>query len=378
MTAEKTSPLLSKFIIDGVPQELTPLQLLGGVLDGPVAESLRGSGAAGEIVDETVDPVCARHEYDSSRVDEYLAGVIETKRTFPILFSDSCTRSRIAFCLMETLWKNGHFRIGDIALKLAWKWNSAALGNMSAFYSSVQAAADYIDGLGIRADGCSYAESRSACDFSVKAALALAPDGDEESFVELPYRVSRARMCNARACPSTLIPDAKSWVVYIPFESSDYRLGGSLLAQYLKLNGGVPPQIGDADYFIDCYEVVRELVEDGIIISAQAVGDGGLLSAVHKMSSKGVGMTIDLSDIMKAFEETEVSRVLFAEVPGVIIQIRDIDFDYLDAELLLQDVAFFPLGHPSPDNENVRIKASAKTGIQTILESLMHNAEGED
>ena len=65
-------------------------------------------------------------------------------------------------------------------------------------------------------------------------------------------------------------------------------------------------------------------------------------------------------------------------MPGVVIQIQDADFDYLDAELLLQDVAFFPLGHPVPGTAEIRVKASAKSGIQTILESLMQNAEGED
>ena len=46
--------------------------------------------------------------------------------------------------------------------------------------------------------------------------------------------------------------------------------------------------------------------------------------------------------------------------------------------LTIATVAFFPLGHPVPGSPEVRVKASAKTGIQTILESLMRNAEGED
>lgn len=378
MTAEKTTPMLSKFIIDGIIQELTPLQLLEGVMDESLYEELGGDAVNGEIVDETIDPVCARHVYDPAKVDEYLTGILNTKRAFPLLFADACSRSRIATTLIDVLWRNGHFRIGDISLKAAWKWEYAGLGNMSAFYSSIQAVADYMDGLGIKLEGCSCAGSKSGCDLAFKPVLAGAPDGEKETLLELPYRVTKARMSNSLACPATFVPDAQSWIVYIPFESSDYRLGGSLLAQYLKLSGGVPPQIVDADYFIDCFEVVRELVEDGVIIAACTVGDGGLLATVHNMSSEGTGATVDISDIMKAFKENEAVRVLFSEVPGAVIQIRDIDFDYLDAELLLQDVAFFPLGHPEPGNDTVRVKASAKTGIQTILESLMQNAEGED
>ena len=54
-------------------------------------------------------------------------------------------------------------------------------------------------------------------------------------------------------------------------------------------------------------------------------------------------------------------RILFSEVPGVIFQINDSDYDYLDAELLLQDVMYFPLGHP--------VRRKGKVGA--ILDSLI-------
>jgi hypothetical protein len=95
------------------------------------------------------------------------------------------------------------------------------------------------------------------------------------------------------------------------------------------------------------------------------------------MSSEGVGVHADVSGIMRACSEKDPVRILFGEVPGAVIQIRDADFDYIDAEFLLQDVAFFPLGHPASDS-GIHIEYSAVSGIQTILESLMQNAEGED
>ena len=91
------------------------------------------------------------------------------------------------------------------------------------------------------------------------------------------------------------------------------------------------------------------------------------------------GADISVSDIVKAYGEKPV-RVLFAEVPGVIIQVADIDYDYLDAELVLQDVAYFPLGHPTPGNGAIRVAYEEKTGISSILESLLYTqtSEGED
>ena len=69
-------------------------------------------------------------------------------------------------------------------------------------------------------------------------------------------------------------------------------------------------------------------------------------------------------------------RVLFSEVPGVMIQIADIDYDYIDAELILQDVVYFPIGHPSASHGGVRLTEAVE--IPQILESLLNTLEGED
>ena len=54
----------------------------------------------------------------------------------------------------------------------------------------------------------------------------------------------------------------------------------------------------------------------------------------------------------------------------------DIDYDYIDAEFILQDVVYFPIGHPSVSHGGVRLKESVE--IPQILESLLNTLEGED
>ena len=61
----------------------------------------------------------------------------------------------------------------------------------------------------------------------------------------------------------------------------------------------------------------------------------------------------------------------------MILQIADIDYDYVDAEFLLQDIAYFPLGHPAVGTPGVSV-LSGGSGITGILESLMNSLEGED
>ena len=340
--------LTNKYIIDGVPQELTPAELLAPVLEKvPEAEA-----PGGTVIDETIDPAPGPIVLDSNRTDSYLAALDWHQRQISVPFAAPCTRGRIAEALVDSVFRVGNFRLDDLALTVKWTFNPGKVGDMAAFYASVESAADYIDALGI-------ALRRYACEsgsFGVKIAT---PFSGAPLLVDTEIR-----------------PDPKSWIVYIPFDTSDYRLGGSLLAQTLGLRGGTAPQLTDADYFIDCFELVRELAVDGILLSAVPVGPGGLGAALKQLADGSTGISVDLSDVLRA-SGADVPHVLFSEIPGALVQVRDVDFDYIDAEFILQDVAYFPLGHPVPGG-GLQFEASGKPGIQTILESLMQNAEGED
>lgn len=368
----KESALYSQYVIGGVPQEMTPAQILDSVCEKP--SDVRGGEET--IIDEVVDPVLKPLDIDPGKLDEYISLVCSSRKRMSLAFAGTYTRVKVLSSLIGSLWQKGHFRLGDLSLKASWEWNMEPVGAAAAFYESVQYAADYMDSLGIKFSSYTF---RNSPELSLTFTPVLSRDTEDadEIFVKQAFRSEHPVLSKGRMCPGTLVADPQSWVVYVPFETCDFRLGGSLLAQTLGLGGGVVPQIADADYFLDCFEVLRELVEDGIVISGATVSEGGMIKTLKSMAPEGLGVDVDLSGIVNAYEEPNVVRILFSEVPGAIIQIRDIDFDYLDAELLLQDVAYFPLGHPVPGG-TINVKASAKSGIQTILESLMRNAEGED
>lgn len=370
----------ASYIIDGAYMEFTPDQLLAAVTEGGGAGAVP-SGGARSIVDETLDPRAKSIDFDSGDVGEYLRAVQSVTRRVPLDCCESYTRTRLASALIDAIWKKGSFRLGDLYLDASWRWDESPVGAMAAFYGSVSAAADYVDALGLRFRSYAYApvgQGPAVCGPSVDFGVVAAdPDPDADESLLGPFRTASPSISDVRACASVLEADPHSWVVYIPFDPADFRLGGSLLAQALGL-GGSASNCRDADYFVDCYEVVREFVEDGILLSGVTVSDGGLFAAASRMTSPETGLSLDVSGILGSYQEKSLVRVLFSEVPGVLLQIRDSDFDYLDAELLLQDVAYFPLGHPDPGCAGVQVRASRKSGIQTILESLMLNAEGED
>ena len=386
---EKTSALYSEYVIDGVPQDLTPARILEACLAEDAARPAAPQGSFDPVVDETVDPAPKPCDTDPSRIDEYLRRIRGLKTcVFPSAFPETYTKSRIACALIDAIWRKGHFRLGDLVLRLDWNWCPQRIGDMAAFYASVASAADYVDLLGLRLSGYSYTASDEGCDVTVTPSLASQKPQEEDDdlsdeadfFKELPFRTGHPRLRAQNLHPSRLLPDAGSWLIYVPFENCDYRLGGSLLAQALGSSGAVAPQLLDPDYFIDCYEVVRELVEDGIVLSGVTVGRGGLITALKRLAGPKVGASVELADLARATGDRDIVRLLFSEVPGVLFQIADIDYDYVDAELLLQDIAFYPLGHPVPGRPGVNVTSSDKPGIQTILESIIRSqsSEGED
>ena len=357
---------------------MSPLEMLNDIS----IEKLRLSGTPQVIADENPDPELESCTTDAEHMHYYVNKVLSsTRAAFPAAYSASYTKNLIAWDLIDTLWRKGSFRLGDLALSAQWEWRCRNLGDSAAFYASCAAAAEYIDDLGIRLQRFSVTES-DTCRLSFKARIARGEDrSQDDDYDNLDDKLSdtEPRMGRTLTTSANFVPEADSWIIFIPFDTCDFRLGGSLFSEVIKGTPDTAPENGDADYFMDCYELVRELSEDGILLSAGTVGEGGLLASLRRMSGT-CGAGINLADIKKSFHEEDSIRILFSEVPGAIIQIRDIDFDYIDAEMLLQDIVYFPLGHPDTGSRDITVTETGRSSIESILDSLIRSqsSEGED
>ena len=425
----------SEYIIDGARMELTPRQILEEATGkkGDAAETIGCTGKQEPwqrpepIVDESMDPAPDSSAFSSGKIDTYLKQISASSRkarNIPAFCPEEITRAEIAGALTETIWKTGHFRLDDLIIDITWEWATATIGNMAAFYKSVEAACSYLDLLGIRLgrygftditkdrgkDNAERKDRGCRIKISVSAESSGAPQDEEDEPVdiaetidrdimntpdmnpalpqyEMPFRTANPVLGKSRKCPSHVSSDSSDWLIYIPFDTCKFRLGGSLLAEKSGQAGGKAPDVMDSDYFIDCFEVVREFVEDGIIVSGAEAGPGGLICALDRMASatpsktgKSSGIDADISGISRSYGEDDTVRILFGEVPGVVVEIRDSDFDYVDAEMLLQDVAYYPVGHPG--KTGLRIASGSQEGVAGILQALLGQEdivpEGED
>ena len=384
------SALYSRYVIDGAQMDCTPAQMLDDCMPAGEHEREEPETDFDSIVDEVVELAPRKAAYDHSGIMTYLERLtdIKDKASIPATAAPgSFTRRKIASALLATLWKKGHFTLEDLWVSLQWTWDSAPLGNMAAFYFSAEAAAQYLFDLGVRLDSYSFEKSQRVSAISVKVSVENTKDDKAESdydfFNEQGGHESRElRYCwlsDEDKCGGKLVPSPSSWLIYIPFDTCEYRLGDSLFEKAAGMSGDSAPEIQDPDYFIDCYEVLRELVEDGIVTSGVTVSGGGLAAAAQYMC-RDTGCTVDMKGLETAYSEKDCIRILFSEVPGVIIQIRDSDYDYVDSQLLLQDIAYYPLGHPDPGRKGIDISETGRPDVFSILEALLNGQapEGED
>lgn len=401
---ENISVLNSTYVIDGVTMDLTPAEILddclrmpqGEAKSNPALEQSSVKTTFDPIVDETTDPSPALSTIDDISPEECLEKVMPllgSPKGCSSCYSGPYTKGIIAKTLLDCLWMHGHFRLSDLLLTAKWRWATKPLGNMAGFYYSVEAASEYMQGLGIGLKEYSFKESDKACCVDFKVGTIARNVGnivgnineyDDEEIFDLsgnnPFGSDHPSIGTRRAITSKLAADPDSWLIYVPFDTCDFRLGNSLLGKALGKNVDIFPELGDADYFMDCFEVVREFVEDKIAVSAISVAGGGLLSALKLMISDGIGATVDISGIMNSYDEKNLLRVLFSEIPGVLLQVKDADYDYIDAEFLLQDVAYYPIGHPVLNQDKITVKNVRNPKISDILLSLMSSqaSEGED
>ncbi len=328
----------SPFIIDGLTMDSTPAALLG-------EESVQN--ACEPVVDESLDPSPGGYPFDERKINDYLKLV--RGRDFPLElpYAQPWARCQLARNLIDTLWRKGKFVLSDIRLGARVSWRAEKIGEGAALYAACEGVSELAGDLDLPIVERDFSEG-------------------EPSLCFAPIGLQKGRMVG-----ETLKADPDSWIIYMPFDTDDFHLGGSALASALGIQGGVAPKMDDPDYFIDCFEVIREMAEDSVLLSGCTVGRGGLMAALDSMTSRGIGAAVDLSDLRRAYGSSDPVRILFSEVPGALIQISDADFDYVDAELLLQDVMYFPLGHPVPGRKEVKVSWSDKPALGAILDSLV-------
>jgi phosphoribosylformylglycinamidine synthase len=98
------------------------------------------------------------------------------------------------------------------------------------------------------------------------------------------------------------------------------RLGGSVLAQVHGQLGAQPPDLDDPKWLLGFSKALPKLRAAGVLLAYHDRSDGGLLVTLLEMAFAGhCGLTVDAATSGKSATLAN----LFAEEPGVVVQVRD-------------------------------------------------------
>ena len=114
-----------------------------------------------------------------------------------------------------------------------------------------------------------------------------------------------------------------SWLVLIDLSRGKNRLGGSALAQVYRRMQGSVPDLDNAEDLMNLFALIRQASASDLILAYHDRSDGGLFTTLAEMSFAshcGVDVLLPASDPLAA---------LFAEEPGVVMQVRDSDLQAL-------------------------------------------------
>ncbi len=252
----------------------------------------------------------------------------------------------VAEALTNIVWAPLTDGMESISLSANWMWPCRSQkGEDARLYQAVEALSDFCCALHINVP-------------TGKDSLSLSqqyPNGDKIISPGTVIVSAGGEVSNVRKVVSPVIVNEKnSSLYYIDFSFDAQRLGGSAFAQSLGKVGDDVPTVTNAEYFADCFNVVQELINRGWIMAGHDISAGGLITTLLEMTFANVngGMHINLHDIAG----NDIVKQLFAENPGVVIQVSDEHKQELREYLEDAGIGYAKIGYPTPDTRTIVVK----------------------
>ena len=192
-----------------------------------------------------------------------------------------------------------------------WMWPCRNEGEDARLYKAVQAASDFACELGINIP-------------TGKDSLSMTQKyGDDKVIAPGTVIISAgAEVSDVRKIVSPVLAhERNSHIYYIDFSFDTLKLGGSAFAQALNKLGDEVPTVKDPEYFSDAFNAIQEAIEQGLILAGHDISAGGMITTLLEMCFANVegGLEVNLDKI----NESDIVKILFAENPGIIVQVKD-------------------------------------------------------
>ena len=254
----------------------------------------------------------------------------------------------VAEALTNIVWAPLSEGLGSISLSANWMWPCRSQeGEDARLYSAVKALSDFCCDLHINVptgkDSLSLSQQYPNGEKIISPGTVIVSAGGEVSDIK-------------KVVSPVLVNDKNASIYHVDFSFDEQHLGGSAFAQSLGKVGDDVPTVKNAEYFADAFNAIQELINRGWVMAGHDISAGGLITTLLEMTfanTKG-GMHINLHDLCK---DGDIVKTLFAENPGVVIQVSDKHkFEFRD---FMEDcgVGFAKIGYPVEDSREIVVKA---------------------
>ncbi len=255
----------------------------------------------------------------------------------------------VAEALTNVVWApmaNEETPLESVSLSANWMWPCRSQkGEDARLYEAVKALSDFCCAIHVNVptgkDSLSLTQQYPNGDKIIAPGTVIVSAGGEVSDVK-------------KVVSPVLVNDKNSSIYHIDFSFDEQRLGGSAFAQSMGKIGSDVPTVENPEYFVDCFNAVQELIRKGWIMAGHDISAGGLITTLLEMTFANVegGMKINLHDLAG----DDVVKMLFAENPGVVVQVSDkykAEFkEFLDNA----GIAYAKIGYPAPETRTIFVK----------------------
>ena len=251
----------------------------------------------------------------------------------------------VAESLTNIVWAPLADGMDSLSLSANWMWPCRSQkGEDARLYKAVKALSDFCCAIGVNVptgkDSLSLSQQYPNGEKIVSPGTVIVTSGGEVSDVR-------------KVVSPVLVNDKHTRLYHIDFSFDEQKLGGSAFAQSLDHVGSDVPTVTDPRYFCACFEAVQEMIERGWILAGHDISAGGLITTLLEMTfaNKKGGLHINLHDI----KGTDVVKKLFAENPGVVIQVSDEHNEEVKKYLEDNCIGFARIGTPVTDKRTLSV-----------------------
>ena len=267
--------------------------------------------------------------------------------------------------------KSGESPLDYVSLSANWMWPCRSQeGEDARLYQAVKALSDFCCALHINVP-------------TGKDSLSLSqqyPNGEKiispgTVIVSAAGEVSDVR----KVVSPVLVNDHRASLYHIDFSFCEQRLGGSAFAQSLGFVGDDVPTVANPDYFADAFCAVQQLIEKGWVLAGHDISAGGLITCLLEMTFANTrgGLHINLHDLcgvsrlndkgeMINDKGPDLIKMLFAENPGVVIEVSDEHkFEFRE---FMEDlgVGYAKIGYPVEEGRTLEIVCPVDCGNAAV------------